>query len=284
MFANLQYFHYLCTVFTQAAMPRAPRHTTPTGIYHVMMRGINHQVIFEDTEDYEYFMACMERFGISYDDEGMPAGQNCTYYAYCLMSNHFHLLIREREEKVWQTLKRIADAYVYYYNRKYQRSGHLFKDRFRSEPVDTIHQFTALLSFIHRKPIEVGLAKYPGDYPYSSWGEYSEAIFPQARLCHVEAVLQRISFEKLNKLVSQPPTADIRIMDIDDEKTLHRLSDAQVKELLANYSGATNTSQFQQLDRSRQTQVIRLLREQGASIRQLERLTGLSRGLIFRMK
>jgi len=264
-------------------MPRAARHTTPTGIYHVMMRGINHQVIFEDTEDYQYFMACMERFGISYDDEGMPIGQNCTYYAYCLMGNHFHLLLRERKEKVGQTLKRIADAYVYYYNRKYMRSGHLFKDRFRSEPVDTIHQFTALLSYIHRDPIKVGLSKLAGDYPYSSWGEYSGAVFPQARLCHVEAVLQRIPFEKLNMLVTQPQPADIKIMDIEDEKTLHRLSDVQVKDLLAAHSGIMNTSQFQRLDRQRQTEVIRLLRSQGASIRQLERLTGLSRGLIFRM-
>lgn len=63
------------------------------------------------------------------DDDGTPLVQGCTYYAYCLMSNHFHLLIREREEKIDQTLKRIADAYVYYYNRKYQRSGHLFKER-----------------------------------------------------------------------------------------------------------------------------------------------------------
>ena len=66
---------------------------------------------------------------------------NCTYYAYCLMSNHFHLLIREREERVGETIKRIAGSYVYYYNRKYGRDGHLFKERFKSEPVnDMSHQ------------------------------------------------------------------------------------------------------------------------------------------------
>ena len=67
-----------------------------------------------------------------YDDEGTPSGSNCTYYAYCLMSNHFHLLIREREESVGETIKRIASSYVYYYNRKYGRDGHLFKERFKS--------------------------------------------------------------------------------------------------------------------------------------------------------
>ncbi|WP_366516817.1 transposase [uncultured Prevotella sp.] len=56
-----------------------------------------------------------------YDEDGTPAGSNCTYYAYCLMSNHFHLLIREREESVSDTIKRIASSYVYYFNRKYRR-------------------------------------------------------------------------------------------------------------------------------------------------------------------
>ena len=51
------------------------------------------------------------------------------------MSNHFHLLIREREESVGDTVKRIASSYVYYFNRKYGRDGHLFKERFISEPV-----------------------------------------------------------------------------------------------------------------------------------------------------
>ena len=50
------------------------------------------------------------------DDNGLPCGTNCTYYGYCLMTNHFHLLIREREEKMGETVKRIASSYVYYRN------------------------------------------------------------------------------------------------------------------------------------------------------------------------
>ena len=108
-------------------MPRQPRTSSGTGIYHVMMRGINHQNIFEDEEDNYQFVNTLDRMRVRYDDEGTPCGSNCTYYAYCLMSNHFHLLIREREEKVGETIKRIASSYVYYYNRKYGRDGHLFK-------------------------------------------------------------------------------------------------------------------------------------------------------------
>jgi len=66
------------------------------------------------------------------------------------MSNHFHLLIREREETVGETLKRIASSYVYYYNRKYGRDGHLFKERFKSEPVNDMAYFATLLRYIHQ--------------------------------------------------------------------------------------------------------------------------------------
>ena len=84
-------------------MARQARKESSTGIFHVMMRGINHQNIFEEPEDYYQFIATLDRMRVHYDDEGSPSGINCTYYAYCLMSNHFHLLIREREERVGVT-------------------------------------------------------------------------------------------------------------------------------------------------------------------------------------
>ena len=111
-------------------MPRQSRKPSDTGIYHVMMRGINHQTIFEDEEDNYQFINTLDRMRVRYDDEGNACGRNCCYYAYCLMGNHFHLLIRERDERVGETIKRIASSYVYYYNRKYGRDGHLFKERF----------------------------------------------------------------------------------------------------------------------------------------------------------
>ena len=70
-----------------------------------MMRGINHQNIFEEPKNYYQFINILDRMRTQYDDEGNPYGTNCIYYAYCLMSNHFHLLIRERDEKVGDTIK-----------------------------------------------------------------------------------------------------------------------------------------------------------------------------------
>ena len=180
-------------------------------------------------------------------------------------------------------LLRIADAYVYYYNRKYQRSGHLFKERFRSEPVNDMDYFTTLLCYIHQNPVKAGIVEHVKDYAYSSWKEYTGEVFPQAQICHVEAVLRRISFAELEELVNTPLPEKLGIIDIEDEKTHHRLSEEQVKQLLAMYSQTSSASEFQQLGRPRQSEIINLMRNQGASIRQLERLTGLSRGLITRL-
>ena len=91
-----------------------------------------------------------------------------TLYGYCLMANHFHLLIREREETIGNIVKRIASSYVYYYNHKYLRNGHLFKERFKSEPVNDISYFTTLLRYIHQNPVKAGIVKEVKDYEYSS--------------------------------------------------------------------------------------------------------------------
>ena len=80
------------------------------------MRDINHQNIFEEPEDFYQFINILDRMRTQYDDEGNSCGTNYIYYASCLMSNYFHLLIRERDEKVGDAIKRIAGAYVYCYS------------------------------------------------------------------------------------------------------------------------------------------------------------------------
>jgi len=167
-----------------------------------MMRGINHQNIFEDEEDNYQFINTLDRMRVRYDDDGNPCGSNCTYYAYCLMSNHFHLIIREREETVGETVKHIASSYVYYYNRKYGRDGHLFKERFKSEPVrsssarllptgrkNDMAYFTVLLRYIHQNPVKAGIVERVKDYEYSSWGEFDGTVEPVFQICDTRTVL-----------------------------------------------------------------------------------------------
>ena len=71
--------------------------------------------IFEEQEDYCQFLNTLDLMAQSYEPDGTPSGRNYILYAYCLMSNHIHLLIREREDTIGMAIKRIASSYVYYY-------------------------------------------------------------------------------------------------------------------------------------------------------------------------
>ena len=94
-------------------MPRTARKKSNTGIYHVTLRGINRQQIFIDAEDAERFMqAVMDSRAIS----------DFSLYAYCLMGNHIHLVLKEGNEPLEQIIKRIGVRFVYWYNWKYRRS------------------------------------------------------------------------------------------------------------------------------------------------------------------
>lgn len=263
-------------------MPRQPRTESGTGIFHVMMRGINHQNIFEDEEDNYQFINTLDRMRVRYDDEGNPCGSNCTYYAYCLMSNHFHLLIREREESVGETVKRIASSYVYYYNRKYGRDGHLFKERFKSEPVNDMAYFTVLLRYIHQNPVKAGIVERVKDYEYSSWGEFDGTVEPVFQICDTRTVLNRIPFKELEEWVNDPLDDDIQCLEIE-KKVYSKPSDDQVWLQIKEQTGATNSAAFQQLADEIKRNILRELKDSGASHRQLERLTGVGRGLIQKL-
>lgn len=195
-------------------MSRTPRIISATGIYHVMMRGINHQILFRDDDDYRHFLLSMQRaqMRISYINQSVSS--NCTYYAYCLMPNHVHLLVKEDKLSIGKIIKRLADSFVYYYNHKYQRDGHLFKERYRSEPVNDMAYFTMLLRYIHRNPVEAQLIKNVIDYPYSSWREYLPSANSSLSVCNTGAVVRRIPFKELEEMVNAPLPDDLHCIDI----------------------------------------------------------------------
>ena len=218
----------------------------------------------------------------SYESDGTPAGRNYILYAYCLMSNHIHLLIREREDNIGMAIKRIASSYVYYYNHKYSRDGHLFRERFKSEPVNDIAYFVTLLRYIHQNPVKAGMVAEVKDYEFSSWDEYidkNSTLFP---LCDTRTVLNRIPFSELNELVNEPLSDDIVCLDIEDASK-GRPSDDQVMMLIKEKTGVTNSSAFQQLPTDIKKSLLIELKGKRASLRQLERLTGISKSMIYRM-
>ena len=125
-------YHFFAILDKGGNMPRSARNKSSTGIYHVILRGINKKRIFEDNEDKLRFL---ETIRISQE------ASKYQVYAYCLMSNHVHLLMKEGNENLGMAFRRIGASYVYWCNWKYNRQGHLFQDRYKSEAVDTDEYF-----------------------------------------------------------------------------------------------------------------------------------------------
>ena len=121
------------------------------------------------------------------------------------------------------------------------------------------------------------------DYEFSSWGEYRDKISTLFPLCDTRTVLNRIPYEELVELVNEPLSDDVACLDIEDVSK-GRPSDDQVMLLIKERTGATNSSAFQQLTDDIKRSVLIELKNMRASLRQLERLTGIGKSLIYRMK
>ena len=244
-------------------MPRQARKKSESGIYHIMFRGINRQSIFGDEEDRERLFNTL----INYK-------QQCGYqvYAYCFMDNHIHILLKEGKEELPLVWKRIAGSYVYWYNLKYHRCGHLFQDRFKSEPVETDAYFLTVLRYIHQNPVKAGLCKAAEQYPYSSMREYLDCPI----LADTDFALSMIAKEQL--IAYHREENEDQCLDVSESP---RLSDEDAKVLLSQITQCDVVA-FQHLDRETKTAYLQKLHQTGVSIRQLSRLTGISKKVIER--
>lgn len=258
-------------------MPRTARVKSKTGIYHIMFRGINGQTIFEDREDFLQLRDTLKT---------VKEKSRFELYAYCLMRNHFHLLIKEGHEGLGTIFRRMGSGYVNWYNWKYHRRGPLFQDRFRSEAVETNDYFLTVIRYIHRNPLRAGLVTEIDRYPWSSYTEY---IY-KPLICDTNYALGLFSRDKRK---ARALFAEFHMQDKDagaapDEfpglPASTRISDTEATAIIKRISGAGNPVEVQKLEKWMRDDIIRRCRKEGLSIRQMERLTGISFGVIRKIK
>lgn len=146
-------------------LARTARVQSTTGIYHVIVRGLDGENVFRDDIHKNKFL----EFLAHYKDI-------CGYhvYGYCFLDNHLHLLIKEGKVKLGNIMKRIGVKYVTWYNNQYNRKGGLFYDRFKSEVVESDAYLLKVLRYIHQEPVKLGLVTEVSRYAYSSYGKYVE--------------------------------------------------------------------------------------------------------------
>jgi REP element-mobilizing transposase RayT len=253
-------------------VPRVARIKSNSGIYHIIMRGINRQTLFEDEEDCKMFIQTMQRYK-----------EMCEYmiYAYCLMDNHLHLLLKEGKEPLETVMRRICGSYVFWYNRKYGRVGYLFQDRYKSEPVEDKEYFLTVIRYIFHNPIKAGIVTNIQNYKWTNYIDYIDGIYQT----EIDFVLNIFDTDRENAkrrfIDCINKDYDDKCMDIQDKQ---RLTDDEARKLIKTQYKIDHTIDIQKFDIVKRNSYLKDLKGRyGLSIRQIERLTGISRGVIQRI-
>ncbi len=246
-------------------MPRQARKKSISNIYHVMLRGINKQVIFECNADKFHFMKILQE---------CKEVSGFRLHAFCLMNNHIHLLIEPAEESLEVIFKRIGSRYAVWYNRKHQRVGHLFQDRFRSENVETDQYYMTVLRYILQNPMKAGMESRPGTYRWSSYFAYEKGKGSVTDTQYAEKLFG--SREALVEFVRQSNDDDV----MDEEQYDWRLRDDQAREIMKRITQCEEASDFRLLDKELRREHIREMYLSRLTMSQISRLTGVSKSTI----
>jgi len=129
-------------------MPRGPRLDAPGVLHHVMVRGIERRALFRDDRDRDDFL---RRLG------GFAEGRALTVYAWALLPNHVHLLVRTGTRPLARTMRSLLTGYAGAFNRRHRRAGHLFQNRYRSIVVEEEAYFLELVRYLHLNPLRGGV-------------------------------------------------------------------------------------------------------------------------------
>jgi len=195
------------------------------------------------------------------------------------MGNHIHLLIKEEKEDLGIAMRRIGASYVYWYNWKYDRSGHLFQDRYKSEVVEDDKYLLTVVRYIHKNPVKAGLVKNFKEYKWSSYSEY----ISRKRIIDSEFILGIFGKDRMKAIsmfeAFHKGETDTRCLDIDET---NRIKDSEAVEIIKKTCKISHCIDLQKLDKGERDNYLKIIKGKGLSTRQIARLTGISRGIILK--
>lgn len=256
--------------FGVVIIPRVARKKSSSGVYHIILRGINRQTIFRDEEDHKRFLYTLSNFRNT---------SGYRIYAYCLMGNHLHLLIKEENEKLGITMRRIGASYVYWYNYKYERSGHLFQDRYKSEAVEDDSYLLTVIRYIHQNPVKAGITDDVSSYRWSSYNEYTgkPEIIDRDFVLNMFSEDRETALSEFQSFHKKP--SDQECLEIHEFK---RLKDHEAIKVIKEVSGFSDIAAISGLSKEERDKHIRKIKAKGLSTRQIARLTGVNRSTILK--
>ncbi len=254
-------------------MGRQARRYGQTGIYHLMVRGINRTEIFGDDKDRLQYINTLA---------SIKNEESVSLLGYCLMPNHVHLLGKDNNNTISKFMHRLNIRYSRHFNARYERVGHLFQNRFKSEAIDDDAYLMTVLRYIHLNPVKAGISAQPDYYRWSSCRVYYGSKDVMPGLTDTEFILSLYSdhLETAREAIRQATMMDsCETCQEYEEKLTDTQAFAAIKKVLHNRDVHTLTS-LPRGERNAALQQIKSIR--GLSIRQIARLTGVTFNIVKR--
>lgn len=255
-------------------MPRINRKISYTKTYHIILRGIDKQDIFLCENDYCKFLETLNKVKKQYE---------CDIYSYCLMNNHVHIVIYDKGNKLPKIMQSIEISYSLYFNKKYNRVGHLFQNRYLSKNIEDREYLKMVCRYIHQNPQKAGIGSIE-DYKWSSYKEYIK----NPKIIN-NNVLLKIFSEDLEKAKNEfIKFHNIQINNVEElieYEIIDKLTDDQVIEYICEFMNIDNVHKILELNVEKRNETIRKIKEnKKITSAQISRVLGINRKIVERIK
>lgn len=254
-------------------MPRNLRTISETQVYHVMVRGVNKQDIFVDNDDRLMLISLLKKTKKKY---------NFNIYSYVLMDNHIHLEFKDDENCISKIIHNLTTSYAIYFNKKYDRVGHLFQDRFKSKPVENDEYLINLVRYIHQNP-EKARIELTQKYRWSSYFDY---INQKSDLVDINFILNILNknrnealkkFKQIHKsLIELTSSEEILEFEIKTQ-----LDDNELQKVIENLLGKEKMINIKKYKRKElKIELLKLTKIKGATATRIANILGIERKIV----
>ena len=265
------------------------REKSRIGVYHVLAQGAGNHELFHDDEDYQVFVEYLARLmkeAWAEDDE--PDRPYFHTYAYCLTPKQFRLIVKEEKYQVSAIMQSISQLYSRYYSGKYNSYGPLYRRRYYSEPINDGERMEVVMRYVHQEPQRLIIQepqitqiaqKAMDEWEWSSWHEYVGLGSDLPIVCEKPDACQNLTEEQWREVLSRPLPEGTKCLE-PKEYRAPKPTETQVLSMVRLMTTATTWDEFKAIPKDEKLKTIKQLLQNGASIRQMEKLTGIGRGII----
>lgn len=260
---------------------REARNLTQSKLYHVIIRGINRQDIFLDNQDKRKFKKELKNTKEKFE---------YLLYAYVLMPNHVHLIIYDKNNNLSKIMHSILVSFSEYINKKYERVGHLFQNRFKSKPIENDEYLKTAVMYIHYNPEKAGIARH-NEYEWSSYKEYTKE--DNYNLVDTESVLELMRSENSNSAIAEFTNRHIeykesRLLEIKNRieyELEHKIEDEELISFIVSELKIKNIYELQHYNFEYLKEIlIPIFKELKVNAFQISRITGIQKNIIYKIR